>query len=131
MLSTRNVILLVSRAAIFETNAGRCASGNVVLGAGAEFVRFMLARPLVEEDGRIEAVVVLGAERRRPGRDGTANVASFDNANVISLEDFVWGAATKVNGLIGYGVSDRKKPSVRMSKARFIICHPPLKSWIR
>jgi hypothetical protein len=88
MLSTRNVILLVSRAAIFETNAGRCASGNVVLGAGAEFVRFMLAfeaGPLVEEDGSIGAVVVFGAERRRSGREGTANVASFDDVNVISL----------------------------------------------
>jgi len=43
---------------------------------------------LVEEDGSIGAVV-LGAERRRSGRGGTTNVTSFDEANIISLEDFV------------------------------------------
>lgn len=104
------MILLVSRAAILETKTGRCASGNIVLGAEAELVRFVVALeagPLAEEDDGIR-VVVLGTERRRLGRDGTANVW---DANVLSFEDFVCfscGAETKVNGSIGYGVSDGK-----------------------
>jgi len=82
-------MLLVARALILETSVGRCASGNVVLGAGAELVRFMItigAGLVVDEDKGVAVVVVLEVASRRSGRDGIANVE--DIATDVSFEVF-------------------------------------------
>jgi hypothetical protein len=113
MLSTRKVILLVARSVILEIKTGRCASGNVVLGAGAELVRFMLAAmlgpaPLVNEDEGIIVVIMLGVGKRRSGRGGTANVGGIDVVSLVTFVCLFSGVETKVNGSIGYGVSIRR-----------------------
>lgn len=84
-------------------------------------MRFIVAPgkgPWVEEDESIRGVVELGLGRRRSGRGGTANARDA----VTSLEDFdsfSCDAETKLNGSIGYGVSNGKKSSVPKPEGKF------------
>ena len=131
MLSTRNVILLVARALILETSIGRCASGNDVLGAAVELVRFVVADGAVVAVDEVEAAavgVVPEVAMRRSGRNGIANVG--DTADEVSFKVFwifPWGAEINVNGSIGYGVSET---IFRTNVAYWDHKYPPLNSWI-
>lgn len=94
--------LLVLSAAILEISTGRCASGNDVLGAGAEVVRFT-ARPeaglTFDNNGGVE--LELEVERRRSGREGTAKVGDVEDVSFEALTGFSRGVEINVNGLIG------------------------------
>lgn len=99
-------MLLVSSAVILDSRRGRCASGKVVLGAVVEDVRFVAGMdPVVELGSDVDGMPLIGMDRSRSGRDGTANFG-------VTFTCLSCGIEMKVNGSIGYGVSDGRIPAV-------------------